>query len=247
MSVQLVSLPKPTVGESDLVRKIETQLETAMCRESLQKTIFRIRDCLKSSTINNEERDSLSKLRQKAYRKKRTFPVASDAFSEKENEQQLDPRSQPALQKQPVGQTRSSMEDAPMKLATAKHVPTLEQTPFWQGVSNYFRAIDGELWIRSLVRTIPLAGGAGIAGILLWMQSVSLYESSGFQDPEIVAFGGLAMIIGFAALYAMRGGILALACCLYMAGYETYFIASGTVSDDLAVKPAEVEMDETLA
>ena len=44
------------------------------------------------------------------------------------------------------------------------------------------------------------------------------------------------MIAGFAAFHSIFPSKLALLCCLYAGGYETYFVVSGTIADESAVK-----------
>lgn len=69
---------------------------------------------------------------------------------------------------------------------------------------------------------------------------MGLYQYSGFADPELVAAGGILMVIGFAAHHALSRTWLALLLCLYAGAYEVYFIASGTVAAEGKTKSAEV-------
>ena len=81
-----------------------------------------------------------------------------------------------------------------------------------------------------------------IVGYLLWLQSVGLYKSSGFENPGLVAFTGIIMVIGFSIYHAHARSWLALICCLYIGAYETYFIASGTFSDEKMAKISNPEI-----
>lgn len=116
------------------------------------------------------------------------------------------------------------------------------QPSFWEGICKAFSSIDGEKFARKtpavLLSTVATTFVAGF----VWFQSISLYKSNGFSQPEVVASGAIIMMIGFAALYARTHSKLALLFCIYACGYEAFFMISGTVQDE---KLSRTQVSET--
>ena len=115
---------------------------------------------------------------------------------------------------------------------------------FMVGINRALARIDGEALVLTLARLILPVMFTVLVSYFLWFQSVDLYAASGFANPEMVALGGMIMVMGFAAFHSLTRSKLALLCCLYAGAYETYFIASGTMADEQRSKiqsPAAVQ------
>ncbi len=69
----------------------------------------------------------------------------------------------------------------------------------------------------------------------VYLQSVPLYASSGFTNPELCAFGALLMIVGFSLIHAINRSKLALLLCLYASAYEVTLIVKGTVANEVTI------------
>lgn len=212
----------------DFYASLESAQARARTSEEIAELIAKARDYSKSSGISDAEKQRLLELRNKLYVAKRVLPaehvVTAKPVKKKNQERKMKPQ-----------------------VVTTSIVKQEQTTTFSDGIQNYFAKIDSERLIGTLIAKTPVLLATIAVGVLLYMQSVDLYRSSGFDNAEVVALSGLAMVAGFATLYAVRGGLLALLCCLYMAGYETYFIASGTVSDERASKMLVIDRDEKLA
>ena len=123
-----------------------------------------------------------------------------------------------------------------LKYQIVPQAPATDKPGFWQGVRNGLAKADGERFICALPKVIVLLGSTTAVTWLLWLQSVVLYKASGFAEPELIATGGILMVIGFAAYYSVSRSWLALLLCMYAGAYETYFIASGTIVDEKQTK-----------
>ena len=112
------------------------------------------------------------------------------------------------------------------------------------GINRALVRIDSENLVLALARLALPVMFTALVSYFLWSQSVELYAASGFANPEMVALGGMIMVMGFAAFHSLTRSKLALLCCLYAGAYETYFIASGTMADEQRSKiqsPAAVQ------
>lgn len=103
---------------------------------------------------------------------------------------------------------------------------------FWTGAQKALESIDGEKFVKALPGFLLLFMATTAVVGFLWLQSLELYKSSGFSQPELASAGGLLMVIGFAVYRSVTRSKLALLLCLYAGGYETYFMVSGTVQDE---------------
>ena len=117
---------------------------------------------------------------------------------------------------------------------------------FWTGAKQAFESIDGEKFVTALPGFLLLLLGAAAVIWLLWLQSLELYKSSGFSQPELASAGGLLMVVGFAIYRSVTRSNLALLLCLYAGGYETYFMVSGTVQDEKTSHVVNVESSPDL-
>lgn len=77
----------------------------------------------------------------------------------------------------------------------------------------------------------------------VYMQSVPLYASSGFTNPELCAFGALLMIVGFSLIHAINKSKLALLFCLYASAYEVTLIVKGTVANEITISTDAVSQN----
>lgn len=80
----------------------------------------------------------------------------------------------------------------------------------------------------------------------VYMQSVPLYASSGFTNPELCAFGALLMIVGFSLIHALNKSKLALILCLYASAYEVTLIAQGTFKNEATTISTNISTDPNI-
>ena len=247
---------------SELARCLENRLAACQTIQDLENLISQIKTFTSGSSYAPEEKKILSKIRQRAYDRKRRIPTqASNQPQTSEavlvREQIQDARSdrpdfdaaglttrnqisgnnleQPKSQRKegrtnPPQKNRKghSQEDASMNDSDAKTIttPALQRLIPWGKVATV------------APKMLFLIGGSVSIGWLLWLQSVDLYEASGFSAPGLVALGGIFMMAGFAAFHSTFPSKLALVFCLYAGGYEAYFVISGTVSAEASSKTA---------
>ena len=101
--------------------------------------------------------------------------------------------------------------------------------------------LDGEKILQSAPKQIASILAVLSVSALFWQQSVSLYTSSGFSQSKLVAVGAIIMMVGFASLHAMSKSKPALLLCVYMCGYEAYFVVAGTYANEASASLALVE------
>lgn len=78
---------------------------------------------------------------------------------------------------------------------------------------------------------------------LFWGQATSVYEDIGFKNGDMMALGGVLMVVGFAAYHAyFPKSWIAVLSCVYAFCYEGYFVVSGTLSADRKMQ-LEAEYD----
>ena len=145
------------------------------------------------------------------------------------------------------------IEEYPMSSQPVSTQPVLKavvanppEPDFWEGMQRALKKIDGERFLLALPSVVLLFGAAVAVGWLVWQQSIALYKSAGFEQPDLIAAGALIMVISFAAYHAVSRSKLALLLCLYAGGYETYFMVSGTVQDEVVEHTMRVEKDPEL-
>ena len=141
--------------------------------------------------------------------------------------------------KSELPKTILTKEPRKMILQSIEQTPKLEFSPsqknkvtFWTGAQKALESIDGEKFVKALPGFLLLFMATAAVVGFLWLQSLELYKSSGFSQPELASAGGLLMVIGFAVYRSVTRSKLALLLCLYAGGYETYFMVSGTVQDE---------------
>jgi hypothetical protein len=180
-----------------------------------------------------EQKLQLKRLRQQAYDRKRKLKV--DEFqATKTTEPDI---FQSIAKEEPVMNTVRSIPLPPIQEPVSV-LPVATDSPvtFWQGVIRGLARIDGEKFIVALPQVLGLSVAAVLVTGLLWQQSTELYRASGFTQPGLIAAGGIMMIIGFAAYYSLSRSWLALLLCLYVGGYEVYFVVSGTIQDERIIQ-----------
>lgn len=238
MSDVLFLRSEPDLGSGflrfpDLKKRLEERLDLANEFPDLERLIRSVNDLVKDSRYSPDERNFLKRFRQRAYDRKRNIKSIQDDL-------------EPIFELDPVEPTKPNLinnqEEKPMPVQTVELTSVQKEvTPlpmkkdFWSGVESAFEKIDGERFVQALPSVLGLLIPTVSVICFLWFQSVELYKSSGFLNPEFAAAGGLLMIVGFAAYYSVRRTKLALLLCLYAGSYEIYFMASGTIQDEKVV------------
>lgn len=216
---------------SDLKKRLEQDFDLVHTSADLEELILSVNGLLKSNSNSFEEKNDLKRLRQKAYDKRRMFKA--------ENFQK------PKEQKEFTVNLKSYVQEEGSKEAIKESNSKIAGS-FLQEIQNSFLKIDVEKIFSFLPRFTLLFISLLSVSYLVWLQSLSLYSSSGFIQPELTATGALFMMIGFAAYHASSRSFLSLILCLYAGGYETYFMASGTFQDETVQLKVNIENDQEL-
>jgi len=231
----------------DLKNRLEERLNLAKEFTDLETLIRSVNSLVKDVKYSSDERNFLKRFRQRAYDRKRNIkPVHDDLdpIFELEPVESIEPNLIAKQEEKPAMSLQSvDMTPPPPKVISSTVAP---KTDFWSGVESAFQKIDGERFVQALPSVLGLFVPTLLVIGFLWLQSVELYKSSGFSNPEFAAAGGLLMIVGFAAYYSVRRTKLALLLCLYAGSYEIYFMASGTVQDERAIASSSIAKDPEL-
>ena len=231
----------------DLKKRLDERLDLAKEITDLERLIRSVNDLVKDSRYSSDERNFLRRFRQRAYDRKRNIKPTQDDLEPIFEIEPVEPikTNLTNIQEEKPEMSLQSVEitPPPPKVISSPVVPKVD---FWSGVQSAFEKIDGERFVQALPSVLGLLIPTLSVIGFLWFQSVELYKSSGFSNPEFAAAGGLLMIVGFAAYYSIRRTKLALLLCLYAGTYEVYFMASGTVQDEKVVASSKLMEDPEL-
>jgi hypothetical protein len=229
----------------DLKSRLEQQLNLVKEFTDLEHLIQMVNDLGKESRFSTEEKNDLKRIRQRAYDRKRNYKPLQEKTSLPVHEISITPVHtvvNESIQNLTTQQEEKPMPAQPIELTSVQKevTPLPIKKDFWTGVESAFEKIDGERFVQALPGVLALLLPTILVVGFLWFQSMDLYKSSGFSNPEYAAAGGLLMVIGFATFYSIRKSKLALLLCLYAGTYEIYFMASGTVQDEKVVASSKI-------
>ena len=231
----------------DLENYLEKRLAVVKSFPDLGSIIELIKPLLKAERYSKEERDTLKKLRQRAYDRRRNpkSPIL---------------RSGVAAPKPKIQTTRSVIPKSisPEKTAPAELVPEIgvsmpttvtekitiprpRNENFVDGALRAFTSINGEHFVKTAPKLLAWFIAAALVSFFLWQQSLALYESAGFTNSIYSAAGGILMIVGFAAYHSITRSWLALFFCLYAGAYEGYLMISGTLHNESQIQAGVVQ------
>lgn len=203
----------------------QNKLNEADTKQKICCLVEELNEKIKSS-FSEEEKQKLKSMRQKCYDKKR---IAADD-SEKANKatdshtksiRQSVSSEEPAILNENFGRTHKTFS-CPL---------TLSQS----------------LEVAKNILPIALYSACAAAALgFVWIQSVPLYEASGFTDPKLCAFGALLMIVGFALTHSLTKSKIALLLCLYASAYEVTLIVKGTVKNEVEITTQSIETNSQI-
>lgn len=126
----------------------------------------------------------------------------------------------------------------PIPASTPIAVPSMQpkvavnSPTFFSGAKRALSHIDSERFVQTLLAALAIFCSTAFVAGFFWLQSLDLYQSSGFKQPQMAATGALLMVLGFAAYHAVARSWLALLLCAYIGAYEIYFVVTGTFQDE---------------
>ncbi|MFK7824513.1 MAG: hypothetical protein AB8G05_10165 [Oligoflexales bacterium] len=243
---------------SDLIKYLKAGLEQSQTLSDLESLMQHLAEHLKIKTYSSDQKRDLKALRQKGYdrraklRKLSSEDLAPDLekgqISESDLSRAIRSEESPSEVVNPPKQSEEAkMPVHEISVAKTADLRPMGQVPLVEGFKGVITNINGAQLARMLPQLVLLISASVLVAWFLWLQSVELYEASGFANPGLVSFGGILMVVGFAGFHAAYRTKLALLCCIYAGGYEAYFIASGTFSDELNSKVADKAITEKLA
>lgn len=236
---------------STLRNDLEQRFNLASVVTDLEVLIKSINDFVKNPNLGPDEKDFLIKFRQKAYDRKRVIRPASGQKKPRQSGKEqkiLGPDLlAPTVFSANLG-TSGSLEgpeflgitrpsgnsQIPDRLGNAKNAPDPDAGfSFWNGIKKGMGKVDGEKFITRLPFFLLILMATAAVTYLIWIQSLALYRTSGFVSPELCATGGVIMTIVFAAYYGVYKSWFTLMLCLYVGGYEAYFMVTATLNDEI--------------
>ena len=192
----------------DLEARLEQHLDRIKSLADLERLLNAIKPLFQDKRYSEEELLRLKKLRQRAYDRKRNHKIP--AYRSAMSSQRL--KSEQVITSGALKEPSKSASDAASK--------------------NEIPKISYERLIEMAPRLIICLSAASIVSFFLWHQSLDLYISASFTNATYASFGGILMIVGFAAYHSITRSWLALILCLYAGAYESYLMVSGTINDD---------------
>ena len=213
---------------SDLKSSLENALIYARSLPEIEVVLSSLNLALQEGWLTAEYKSELRRIRQRTYDRRKTIRPA-------------DPLELPRTEGQYLVKNIAPIVKVEDFLGQSG-----EKFSFTAGVLKGLRSIDGEYLVRQLPVFLLFGVCISLTTALLWLQSVSLYQSSGFSDPKLVAFGAVLMMIGFAVIHGVTKSKVALLLCLYVSSYEVFFIISGTFKDESTVQVRKVENEPQL-
>ena len=218
----------------DLKKRLEQGLNLVKTLTDLEALIGSLNDLMKSKNYSLEEKKYLKRIRQRAYERRHSFKMTT--FDSIKPEKEPKPMRIDELPCPPVYKKSQQHVEAPMPSGR-----------FWFGVQRGLSKVDGEKLVGILPGFLCLVLVSAAVVYMVWFQSVELYRSSGFSEPCLTAAGAILMVLGFAAYHAMSRSWIALFLCLYVGGYEAYFMISGTIQNENSIAKQNLENDPELA
>lgn len=228
----------------DLFSDLEQAFHKSKSLTDLDEVTRMVNEWIKTKSQTIEERNYLKRLRQKIYDRKRAFkaetipiytqPILQETILKQPDHIKEDPKMI-KLQNMPIAREDST-----------EMITTHQASDFLAGVKKAFLNLDGEAFAKNAPRVLAVCLATILVTIFVWLQSVELYKSAGFSNPELTAAGALLMVIGFAAYHSLKRSFLALLLCLYAGGYEGYFMISGTVHDEKVAQMIKVDANPEL-
>lgn len=221
----------------DLKNRLESDLIRIQTLPDLEALIRSVNDLVKEKNYGSDEVSYLKRIRQRAYDRRRNFKPSPEMqkplFSTfiKEEIPMLQPVYETAVPAEKVGAqpVPQSVKRAPERVA--------------QTSAHWFSSAK---WLDVLPGFVVLVVSTVLTCFLVWLQSIELYLSSGFSHPGLTAAGAILMVGGFAAYHSVSRSWLALLLCLYVGGYEAFFMVSGTVQDEHVSVRTHIDSDPEL-
>lgn len=222
-NVALFKQPGNPETLSSLEQRFRNKILQSNDPVQVEQILDEINQSSKTYPNDTEEKKLIKRLRQRAYDRKRVL-LQTDR----------NPQSFLPTKEEPKETT---------KIATNVTTRVTHPRSFREGIYAGLQQIDGEKLILALPKVLLLILATSLVVGLFWMQSVQLYEASGFEEAKLIAAGGLFMVAGFAAFRACSNSWLAILLCFYAGAYETYFVVSGTLSDEKQSQEQRISED----
>lgn len=211
---------------SDLKLDLENRLMSVRSDSDVLDLKSEVNHLLQTLNLSSEEKRELLNFRQKTYDKRKKL----QAYVQIENKNADD------FEKAHNGPNSD--------LCSAKQYQhTLANTSALKQIVSYFAGIDVEGVIHKLPALILFASCAIVTMCFIWKQSVPLYQSIGFSEPEICAFGALLMIAGFSVIHTISRSKIVLLLCLYASAYEVVLIVDGTMKNETQISQTQIEQN----
>lgn len=230
--------------------ELENRLRLARTQPCFLEIIADVNRILQEQELSRKSRNTLRNLRQKAYDRKKKIQESEKENCIPFNNNESNVISSSRNYQEPsrfnnLDQDRKSTNAfANESDAVVKTCKNLNQEIFF--LSRFLRRLDQEMLLKKLPQFVLFSGCAGVTLWFVWLQSVPLYQSIGFSDPELCAFGALIMLVGFPLFHAITRSKLLLMLCLFACTYEVLLIVQGTFKDEVNIAQSRVENNREL-
>lgn len=210
----------------------EQKLSEANSEKDLNILIKSLNPLLKDDRLSVQERYELKKLRQRAYDRRRNSKFKDKVgVSESSNVKMLEIKKANPAEIMPL--TEYGRNDG---------------TKLQQETENKDNGAKGDdlstskvshvnyLWLFISICTAAI----------LYLHSVILYRSLGFDNASLSAIGGLMIVISFAIYQSRKKSIISILLCVYIGAYEGYIVIVGTISEGKGQATHEMENTEKI-
>ncbi len=218
---------------SEVEAKFLNEVAQAQDVSTIDKLIESMNETLRSQQLSEDEKAAVKRMRQRAYDRKRVLSKGVKVLPE----QPLllsEESHKAALEEAPrvFEEAQALLEEAPKALTRPSKArkPIVEVTP----KSSVIEADKVEKVLSNRDALILGSAACFIAALVL-LQTIPLYESSGFSDSVLTAIGALVIMISYPLYHAFSKSQFSLVLCFLACGYEIAFVYSGTHENERSV------------
>lgn len=204
----------------DLITDLEARLSNSRSGSDLELLLSDLGEFLKDQNNDQDQILALKKIRQRLYDKKRYLQTLENNIRSDQMNQSIS-RSGSNLISDQTDETR------------------LKNFSFESIVKNKYVLV-------TIFRVLTYSFFSVAAMWFIFEQSVPIYSSIGFSQPEFCAMGSILLILGFSLIYSMTNSKILLLLCLYVSSYEVCLIIKGSFKNDAAIAQEKVISNPTI-